>query len=127
MTKYLTSSDQVPLLCKKFGYALENLSISELQLLRAILANSMTIESACKPFCLTESMLETENMIARVTNKYPSVSDAVFVAVGIWEGIDIDTAEELIECITKLIKSKALAPNLYCQIPPKDVLVFCGV
>lgn len=109
MTKYLTSSDQVTQLCERFGYTLEHLTIADQQLLRFILVTYMTINSAYKPLSLTESMLETENMIHQITDKYPSVTGSVFIAIGILEGIRIDTAEGLIESITKLIKSEAIA------------------
>uniref|UniRef100_A0A0C1NHT5 Uncharacterized protein n=4 Tax=Nostocales TaxID=1161 RepID=A0A0C1NHT5_9CYAN len=98
----------------KFIHKTTHLTIADLRLLRAILANYITIKFACKPLSLTESMLETENMIHQVTNKYPSVSGAVFVAVGILERIDIDTTEELISSITKLIKYRS-PKKMLCQ------------
>ncbi|MUG97281.1 hypothetical protein F7734_35115 [Scytonema sp. UIC 10036] len=52
-------------------------------------------------------MLETENMIYQITSKYPRNKESVSLAIGILEGIDIDTAEGLIESITKLIKSES--------------------
>uniref|UniRef100_A0A0C1MVM3 Uncharacterized protein n=1 Tax=Tolypothrix bouteillei VB521301 TaxID=1479485 RepID=A0A0C1MVM3_9CYAN len=103
----MTSTDQITQLCEKFGYTLEYLTIENKQLLRAILANYIICSSKNKNLSLTKAMLETENMIYQITSKSPMNTDSISLAIGILEGIEIDTAEGLIDILTKLIKDES--------------------
>ncbi|KAF3889925.1 MULTISPECIES: hypothetical protein [Nostocales] len=100
---------QITLLCEKFGYTLEHLSLSEKRLLRLILVNNVTAQSMYKPCSLLASLLVVEKIIDQITSKYPNNKDSVFVAIEILEGIDIDTTEGLIEILTRLIKVELIA------------------
>ncbi|MUG94252.1 hypothetical protein F7734_18435 [Scytonema sp. UIC 10036] len=108
----MTSTDQITQLCEKFGYTLEYLTTENKQLLRAVLANYVIILSKYKALSLTKAMLETENMISQITSKCSRNTNSISVAIGILEGIEIDTAEGLIDILTKLIKDDSVKiPN----------------